>query len=319
VSDAPSATTQPVDLLPIDITAYTGNTEVQYVTTLDSENSGPHVLVNALTHGNEICGAYALDYLFRNEVTPVRGKLSLSFANIDAYETFYAANPSASRYLDEDFNRLWAAGILEAPTRSREHERAKTLRPLIDEIDHILDLHSMQPPSPALALAGTTEKCLATCMAIGVPAAVVVDTGHAAGVRLRDYHPFVDLASKRSAVLIECGQHWATHSRDVAIDATLRFLLALGTVDANSIAPKLSTTPPPQHVINVSDAITVLNNDFHFLDDYAGLEVIAEAGTAIARDGTRPVVTAYDDCVLIMPTRRIKRGQTAVRFGRYRP
>ena len=69
----------------------------------------------------------------------------------------------------------------------------------------------------------------------------------------------------------------------------------------------------------MSDAITVLNNDFHFLDDYAGLEVIAEAGTAIARDGTRPVVTAYDDCVLIMPTRRIKRGQTAVQFGRYRP
>jgi predicted deacylase len=155
------------------------------------------VLVNALTHGNEVCGAHALDYLFRNEVTPVRGKLSLSFANINAYEILDAANPSASRYLDEDFNRLWAAGILEAPTRSREHERAKTLRPLIDEIDHILDLHSMQPPSPALALAGTTEKCLATCMAIGVPAAIVVDTGHAAGVRVPPL--------RRSSQQAQCG------------------------------------------------------------------------------------------------------------------
>ena len=226
-----------MDLLPIDITAYTGNTAIQYVTTLDSEKPGPHLLVNALTHSNEVCDAHELDYLFRNKVTPVPGTLSLSFANIDAYEAFDAANPSASRYLDEDFNRLWAAEILEAPTRSREHERAKTLRPLIDEIDHMLDLHSMQPPSPALALAGTTEKCLATCMAIGVPAAIVVDTGHAAGVRLRDYHPFVDLASKRSAVLIECGQHWATHSRDVAIDATLRFLLASSSLHLRPLPP----------------------------------------------------------------------------------
>jgi predicted deacylase len=319
VSAATSRTTQPVDLLPIDITAYTGNTAIPYITTLDSEKPGPHVMVNALTHGNEVCGAHALDYLFRREITPVRGKLSLSFANVGAYETFDATNPGASRYLDEDFNRLWSAEVLEAPTRSREHERAKMMRPLIDDVDHLLDLHSMQTPSPALALAGTTDKCLATCSAIGVPAHIVVDAGHAAGARLRDYRPFADSASPRTAVLIECGQHWATQSRDVAIDATLRFLLAFGTVDAGSIASTLSATIPPQRIIEVSDAITVLDEGFHFLDDYAGLEVIAEAGTTIARDGARPVVTPYDDCVLIMPTRRIKRGQTAVRFGRYRP
>jgi predicted deacylase len=226
VSAEPSETTQPVDLLPIDITTYTGNTAIQYIMTFDSEKPGPHLLVNALTQGNEVCGAHALDYLFRNEVTPVRGKLSLCFASIDAYETFDVANPAASRCLDEDYNQLWAAEVLEAPTRSREHERAKLLRPLFDEIDHMLDLHSMQTPSPVLALAGTTEKCLATSMAIRVPAHIVVD---------------------------------------------------------------------------------------------AGLKVIAQAGTKIARDGTRPVFTAYDDCVLIMPTRRIKRGQPAVRFGRYRP
>lgn len=319
MSAATTRTTQPVDLLPIDITAYTGNTAIPYVTTLDSEKPGPHVLINALTHGNEVCGAHALDHLFRNETKPVRGKLSLSFANVGAYETFDAANPGASRYLDEDFNRLWSEEVLEAPTRSREHQRAKVMRPLIDDVDHLLDLHSMQTPSPALALAGTTEKCLATCGAIGVPAHIVVDAGHAAGARLRDYQPFADTTSPRTAVLIECGQHWATHSREVAIDATLRFLLAFGMIDPNQVAPTLSTTPPPQRVIDVSDAVTVLDEDFHFLDDYEGLEVIARAGTEIARDGARPVVTPYDDCVLIMPTRRTKRGQTAVRFGRYRP
>jgi hypothetical protein len=29
------------------------------------------------------------------------------------------------------------------------------------------------------------------------------------------------------------------------------------------------------------------------------------------------VTTPYDDCVLIMPSRRLDKGQTAVRLGRY--
>ncbi len=35
-----------------------------------------------------------------------------------------------------------------------------------------------------------------------------------------------------------------------------------------------------------------------------------------ARSG-RPVLTPYDDCVLVMPSQRLERGQTAVRFGRW--
>ena len=314
---ATKRTAQPIDLLPVDITAYTGNTAIPYVMTLDSGRPGPHLLINALTHGNEVCGAHAIDYLFRNDVAPVRGKLSLSFANVAAYAAFDATNPGASRYLDEDFNRLWSTDVLDAPDRSSEHTRAKALRPLIEEVDHLLDLHSMQTPSPALALAGTTEKCRATCAAIGVPAHIVVDAGHAAGVRMRDFAPFVDPANTRTAVLIECGQHWRAESRDVAIDSAVRFLATFGCVSKTWLAPRLTSTPADQRTISVTDAVTVQTRNFQFLDDYQGLEVIPRAGTAIGRDENRDVVTPYDDCVLIMPTRHTKPGQTAVRFGRY--
>ncbi|HEY1506592.1 MAG TPA: peptidase M14, partial [Stellaceae bacterium] len=40
-------------------------------------------------------------------------------------------------------------------------------------------------------------------------------------------------------------------------------------------------------------------------------------GTVIARDGGKEIRTPYDDCVLIMPSRRFARGQTAVRLGRF--
>ena len=45
--------------------------------------------------------------------------------------------------------------------------------------------------------------------------------------------------------------------------------------------------------------------------------MIPQAGTVIARDGGRAVATPYDDCVLIMPSRRLDKGATAVRLGRF--
>ncbi|MDA0368329.1 MAG: succinylglutamate desuccinylase/aspartoacylase family protein [Proteobacteria bacterium] len=317
MSDPAPPADRPLDLLPVDISAYTGNTAIPYVTTLDSGIAGPHLLINALTHGNEVCGAHALDYLFRNGVTPTRGRLSLSFANVTAYESFDAANPGASRFVDEDFNRLWSSSVLDGAARSSELARAKELRALIDTVDHLLDLHSMQTPSPPLALAGTTRKCLALCQAMGVPQHIVIDAGHTEGVRLRDYGYFADEDQHHTSVLVECGQHWMAASRDVAIESALRFLGAFDAVDRDWLASRLGPAPDGQRAVEVTDAVTVGSADFQFLDAYQGLEMIAQAGTAIARDGARTIVTPYDSCVLIMPTRRIKRGQTAVRFGRY--
>ena len=50
-----------VELIAPDISAYQlGNTGVEYITTFDSGKPGPHVMINAITHGNEICGAITI-------------------------------------------------------------------------------------------------------------------------------------------------------------------------------------------------------------------------------------------------------------------
>ncbi len=52
----------PIELIAPDISAYrAGNTGIDYVTTFDSGNAGPHVMISAVTHGNELCGAITLD------------------------------------------------------------------------------------------------------------------------------------------------------------------------------------------------------------------------------------------------------------------
>jgi len=74
---------------------------------------------------------------------------------------------------------------------------------------------------------------------------------------------------------------------------------------------------PRQRIIQVTEAVTITGDNFEFAADFRGLEVLGAKGTLIGRDDGREVRTPYDDCVLIMPSRRLAKGQTAVRLGRY--
>jgi predicted deacylase len=307
-----------IELEAPDIAGYAaGNTGIPYVTSFDSGRPGPHVLVNALTHGNEICGAIALDHLFRAEARPAVGKLTLSFANTAAYRAFDPKDPTASRFVDEDFNRVWDPATLSGPRHSAELMRARALRPLIDTVDLLLDLHSMQQATAPLMLTGLLDKSLALARRVGAPQLIVRDAGHAAGPRLRDYGGFADAASPKTALLVECGQHWERGSAEIAIDVAWRFLAAAGILRPGDAERILSRPTVLQRIIDVTAAVTIASDRFAFAEEFHGLEVIPRAGTPIARDGERVIRTPYDDCVLIMPSRRLVRGQTAVRLGRF--
>lgn len=295
-----------------------GNTGIPYVTSFEAALPGPHVVITALTHGNEPCGAHALIALFEHGIRPARGRLSLVFANVAAYARFDPSSPRASRYVDEDLNRVWAPHLLDGPGRSAELDRACELRPLIEAADWLLDLHSMQLRAPPLLLSGLTDKGRRLALEIGYPALVVADAGHRNGPRMRDFGAFSDPACPQTAVLVECGQHWAKDSVEVAIATCRQFLAALGAVDAAALEPLgPAPRPEPQRVIEVTDAVTVEQGPFRFVQPYRGLEVIPDAGTVIAYDGGLPVRTPYRHCVLIMPSQRLARGLTAVRLGRF--
>lgn len=303
-----------VDLAPPDLSPYrAGNTGIPYVTSLRAAAPGPHVMLVALTHGNEICGAIALDRLFRRNVMPERGTLTLAFANVEAYRRFDPALPTASRFVDEDFNRVWDAATLDGPRQSHDLNRARELRPIVDTVDLLLDLHSMTLPSEPLMLAGLAAKSVALARRVGAPEIIMRDRGHAAGTRLRDYGGFGDPRSDKTALLIECGEHWRRATADTAYDIAVRFLAATGTIAASAI-----TAPAkPQRVLEITEAVTVTSDRFAFSQSFGGLEVIATAGTPIARDGDRVIATPYDDCVLVMPSLALERGTTAIRLGRF--
>mgnify|MGYP003333113703 CR=1 FL=1 len=312
------ASPYPVNLQAPDITPYReGNTGVDYVTTFDSGKSGPHVMLSALVHGNELCGAITLDFLLRNDVRPTRGKLTLGFMNVAAYENFNPADPDSSRYVDEDFNRVWDPQVLDGDRKSAELKRARQIRPIIDKVDYLLDIHSMQHPTVPLLLCGPAEKGRKLARTISFPPHVVSDVGHAAGRRLRDYGEFADETSAKNALLIECGQHWEPGSEAVAKEMALRFLAHYDVIDRQFVSDHLpAEAPTSQQLIQVSGPVTIETDSFKFTEAFRGMEVIERAGTVIGYDGDTAIRTPYDNCVLIMPSRRLRKGESAVRFGR---
>ena len=315
---APTTVGTRIDVAFPDLSAYAdGNTGTPYVWRFASGRAGPRVTLQALTHGNEVCGAIALAQMLGAGLAPVRGTLTLVFANVEAYASFDAADPFASRCVDEDFNRLWDEDVLDGARTSHELARARALRPFYDDTDFLLDLHSMTDPCPPLALAGRQRKGAMLAHDVGLPQHIVIDGGHKAGKRLRDYAFFDDPEDPRAALLIECGQHWERAAPIVALQSSLRFLRHFGMVPPEFLDAHLDPAPlPPQTAIAVTDAVTIETDEFEFALPVTGLQVVPHADTLLARDGAREVRTPYDDCVLVMPTRRPRRGETAVRLGR---
>lgn len=305
-----------VELTAPDITPFrNSNTGIPYVWRYESGVPGPNVMISAVVHGNEPCGAIALDWLFKREVKPLAGSLTLGFMNIDAYEAFDPADPNATRWMDEDFNRVWDTAVLDGDRMSSELRRAREVRPALEDIDFLLDIHSMQHLAPPLMMTGRHDRAKALSAAVGVPERAVGDFGHAAGRRMRDYGAFDDPAAKNTAILIECGQHWEASAGDLARETAARFLVATGAA-SGEILEEFSGSRPAQSAFTVIEAVTVQSDEFVFAQEFTGGEIIEKKGTLLGHDGGTPVVTPEDDIMLVMPSKRLWRGQTAVRLAK---
>ncbi len=193
------------------------------------------------------------------------------------------------------------------------------MRPVYEAADLLLDLHSMTADTAPLTLCGRTGRGRDLALGLSYPAWIVADGGHSGGRRLIDYGAFAQTEGARTAILVECGQHWRANTAVVALESCLRLLIGLEMLDSAAAGPRLTPRGDPQRVVEVTQAITAGTEHFRFTAPFVGLETIGRAGTVIGWDGDQPIRTPYDDCVLIMPARRVKAGQTAVRLGRVVP
>ena len=245
------------------------------------------------------------------------------FCNLAAFDTFDASAHDASRCVDEDINRQWSLDRIHAPT-SQERRRAALLQPFVEQADWLLDLHSMHERAAPLLLTGIHPRNRTPAKALGAPQHIVVDAGHSDDVRMRDFSRF-GLADSEApdtrSLLLECGFHGDESSKNVAQDMCMRFLIEAGTITATEALTRcalwLLDDVPEQYALKVTGAVVARSETFRFVLPFQGLEHFATAGTVIGyQDDGEPVVTPYDDCVLVMPsTKQARAGVTVVRFA----
>jgi len=294
-----------------------GNTGVEGVWSFEASAPGPKVLVTALIHGNELCGAWAVLGALQAGLRPRRGTLTLAFCNLPAFDRFDDEHRYDSRFVDEDLNRVWGDGLARR-TPSSEQRRALELLPFVTGADWLLDLHSMSLDGPALMLSGLQPRNIALARRLGTPEIVIVDAGHQQGRRMRDHGRFGESDAQAVALLLECGQHFQPVSRDVAFDGIGRFLSASGCVTPDDIPPSwLRPVPDVQRVFEVTDAIAAHSANVRFADTWRTGQTIEQAGTLLGWNDEIPFHTPYASCTLVMPSLvQLRAGVTVVRLAR---
>ncbi|GER17866.1 succinylglutamate desuccinylase/aspartoacylase domain-containing protein [Variovorax boronicumulans] len=290
--------TAPLEVLPRDLSAYRqGNTGIDYVHRFASGKPGPHVLVNALTHGNEICGMVAATHLLDTGVRPKIGTLTVSFANVEAYEAFDIAQPYENRQLVHNLNRIWSPELLDGTGDSPELRRARELRPVLDAADYVLDIHSTRAPVQPFWVYPEFERNAGLAQAVGGPAVhLVMPVGAAPGTGVTAYGRHGEPGIDGGAVVVECGQHFAQSAADLATDVSLRFLAHLGLVDP---VPRV---PVAARRFRLLEVHMVTSDDFAFVRPVLGFETF-DQGELIAVQAGREIRSPCDGCTIFMPTR----------------
>ena len=302
-----------LEVLPRDLSAYRqGNVGVDYVHRFESGVPGPHVLINALTHGNEFCGMVAACHLLDTGVRPACGTLTVSFANVAAYESFDPQRPFDSRQITHNFNRIWSPEWLDGDEDSVELRRARAMRPVVAAADHILDIHSTSQDVVPFWVYPDFARNARVASALPAPDVhLVMPQGLGSGMPVIQHGRHGQAGSNAGAALVaECGQHFRQSSADLAINVTLDFLGHFGLVER----PVRPASQAPRRFELIKTHV-VGCADFRFTRPLVGFETFAQ-GELIATDGDQAIHAPCDDCTVFMPTREPIVGREGVYLTR---
>ncbi len=308
----------PIEVMPRDVTAYAdGNTGVAYVHQLDSGRPGPTVMINALTHGNEFCGVTAVVALLEAGLRPQAGRILLGFANVEAYRRFDPDRPSLSRFVDRDLNRVWDDAVVDADPADVETRRARELRPILRDVDVLLDLHSTIFGQHAFWVLDPLPRAIELARRLPVPGnRVVLDVNGMQGRGLFHYGRFGDPADTPIGLVVECGQHWQRRSGDIALATSVDLLSALGLIDretADALRPAVAEMP--QAEFRATGEIIAATDRFRPARAFQGFDPVAE-GEVIAWDGDAPILAPHADCHVLIARPHPKPGGEAMTLGR---
>jgi predicted deacylase len=283
------------------------------IVTYRTVEAGPALTVLGAVHGNERCGAEAINRLIaevdKGAVTLKRGTLQLvPITNPRAYR-------EGVRFVERNLNRhLYPK---EAKVNYEDH-LDPILCGVLDRTDVLLDLHSYTSQGgPFIFLGGENAREVAFAKALGVPDFVVGwADAFGSGDGIKESQGTTEYARTRGAlaVTLECGQHLNADAADIGYRAILRGLAHLDMLDAGTPAtPKKETPSGMQRVVRMKsvyrreEGATLAKPWRHF-------DAVAK-GEAMARLANGKAVPAPDDGFIVLPKEKAATGEEWFFFG----
>lgn len=212
---------------------------VKGVIRIDSGRPGPTLGLTICTHGNEVAGLSAVNYLrgkYNIAKKLIRGSLVITLNNLKATGRALEAKDEMSRlksrYIDLNFNRL--PKNLRKIRRDNRYEinRAKDLLPIWAMFDVALDIHSTIQDNPPMIVASDN---LDYRLIRGFPIKTVISNIVKVQIGAPAFS-FYGSGRHIQTVEIESGQHDRASSQAVAVKCILSLLKSLGMIRGGNMA-----------------------------------------------------------------------------------
>lgn len=246
---------------------------------LQSDVSGPTVVILGGVHGNETCGVEALSVL--NKVSLQKGKLILLYGNPLAIE-------QNVRFVDYNLNRLFCedAKVPDEARQSYEYLRSRQLLPYLDQADYCLDLHaSFTPNSEPFIICESNAQDLIkylpqnrVCYGF-----TKLEPGGSDG--------YVNNMGK-VGICIECGYLNDPTSTLAAVVSGQSFLQCLGMLDGEALTVNTS-----QQYLEAYELYYTKTDCFKLARSYQDFELL-KAGEVLGLDGAESIISSAEQMIL---------------------
>ena len=262
----------------------------------------PYVGVGGSMHGNEPCGARAIEQIAnafqRGELEPNRGTIFLIHANPEATSIGRRHTPGG-----EDLNRLWDFGFTETLREDAwgyEHHRVLELKEVLAELDILLDLHSAGISTPPFGVSNGEARIDEIAKRVGISYLVQSWYGLADTVILG----FLMLAGI-PAMSVECGAHDDPEIIDTAKRIAMSFLRETGAIDDGR-----PTNGTEVRTVHVLERITKPSDEFKFGAPWKGFQQL-EPGTLLGRDRVTEIRVGQP-CYAVLPNEDVDVGDDVI-------
>lgn len=278
---------------------------------IDSNKPGPVFGLTICTHGNEIAGIAAVNYLrniYKIEKKLLCGSIIVVVNNLRAAEKALRANKEIgrlkSRYIDLNLNRLPKDLLKIDRDRCYEINRAKDLLPIWGMFDVALDIHSTTQDNPPMIIASDN---LDYNLVKDFPIKVIISNIVKVQIGAPAFS-FYGGKKKIQTVEIESGQHDKTSSQTVAIKSILSLLKKMKMIKGkNKVGKKVFKEYYVYGSVIFSDKEASLDRVFKSFE-------FIKKGEKIATVKSKIIKTRQDSCVLMAPKglKSVKVGEEAI-------